>query len=281
MLLAARRLFVTSLSTRTFSSTSSAMGRLAGQTVFITGASAGIGASCARQFAAESSNLVLTARRVDRLTSLRDELLAAHPTIKVHVAALDVTHRDAVAQVVADLPADVASIDVLVNNAGLSLGMDTLLDAKPEDVDGMLDTNVKGLINVTQAVVPGMKTRGRGTVINIGSVAGRQPYAGGSVYCASKAAVDAIGRAMTQELLATPLRVCTIAPGAVNTEFSTIRFKGDADKAAAVYKGIQPLTADDIAEIVVFTAGRPAHVQINDILVFPTAQSSVFHIHRE
>ncbi|KAI9168189.1 hypothetical protein H9P43_007561 [Blastocladiella emersonii ATCC 22665] len=233
------------------------------------------------QFAAEGSNLILTARRVDRLQSLRDEIKAKYPSVAVHVAALDVAKRQDVFDTVAALPAEFKAIDVLVNNAGLVIGVEPLLEAKPEDVDTMFDVNVKGLLNVTQAIVPGMKDRKKGTIINIGSVAGKQPYANGSIYCATKHAVEAFSRALTQELVATPLRVGLIAPGLVNTEFSTVRFRGDSDKAASVYQGLDPLTGDDIAEIVVFTASRPPHVQINDVLVFPTSQASVFHIHRE
>ncbi|KNE69665.1 hypothetical protein AMAG_14220 [Allomyces macrogynus ATCC 38327] len=290
------------------------MGRLAGQTVFMyarrprlptttrarkfrdftpflsggrhgdandsTGASAGIGASCARHFAAEHCNLVLTARRLERLEELRAELLAQYPDIQVYVVALDVTKRADVFAVVDALPEAFKNVDVLVNNAGLSLGLDHLLDVSEESVNIMFDTNVKGLLNVTQAIVPAMKQRGKGHIINIGSVAGKQAYAGGSIYCATKHAVEAMSQALTQELVNTPLRVTLVAPGLVQTEFSVVRFHGNQDKADSVYKGLDPLTGDDIAEVVVFAASRPPHVQINDILVYPTQQASVFHVHR-
>ncbi|ORZ30861.1 hypothetical protein BCR44DRAFT_64299 [Catenaria anguillulae PL171] len=276
------------------------MGRLAGQTVFITGASSGIGAS---QFAAENSNLILTARRADRLDALRSELLAAHPSIKVHTAALDVTKRDHVFEVVRSLPEDLQAVDVLVNNAGLVIGLDHLVDVKPEHVDTMFETNVKGLLHVTQAILPGMKERNKGHVINVGSIAGKQAYQGGSIYCATKHAVEAMTRALTQELIPTNIRVTLVTPGLVETEFSVVRFQGDKNKADGVYKGLEPLTGDDIAEIIVFTASRPPHVQIricrgdmcvvthhrfgvfacavNDVVVFPSAQSSAWHVHRE
>ncbi|KAJ3370834.1 hypothetical protein GGF31_003862 [Allomyces arbusculus] len=243
------------------------MGRLAGQTVFI-------------HFAEEHCNLVLTARRLERLQELRAELLAQYPDIQVHVVALDVTKRADVFAVVDALPEAFKNVDVLVNNAGLSLGLDHLLDVSEESVNIMFDTNVKGLLNVTQAIVPAMKQRGKGHIINIGSVAGKQAYAGGSIYCATKHAVEAMSQALTQELVNTPLRVTLVAPGLVQTEFSVVRFHGNQDKADSVYKGLDPLTGDDIAEVVVFAASRPPHVQINDILVYPTQQASVFHIHR-
>ncbi|KAL7753417.1 hypothetical protein RI367_001192 [Sorochytrium milnesiophthora] len=256
------------------------MSRLAGKTIMITGASAGIGECCARLFAAEKSNLILTARRLERLESLKRDLTQAHPDIGVHVAELDVTKRQAVFDAVRQLPQQFSNIDVLVNNAGLVVGMEHVADAKPEDIDIIIDTNVKGLLNVTQAVLPGMKKRNSGHIINLSSIAGKQAYAGGSIYCASKHAVEAITKALSQELLATPLRVTSIAPGLVQTEFSTIRFRGDQQAADNVYKGIKPLTGQDVAELVVFAASRPEHVQIADMTVFPTNQSSAYHVHR-
>ncbi|KAL7309050.1 hypothetical protein PS15m_011176 [Mucor circinelloides] len=256
------------------------MGRLEGKTIFITGASSGIGEASARQFAQEGSNLVLTARRVEKLQQLKQDILKSHPKIHVHAVQLDVRDKKQIDTVIAELPAEVKDIDVLLNNAGMVIGTDPLVDVEEAVVDQMLATNVKGLVFLTQAVVPRMKERGTGHVINIGSVAGKQAYAGGSIYCATKFAVDAITKALAIELVDTPIRVSQICPGLVNTEFSTIRFRGDKEKADNVYKGLQPLVADDIAELIVFTAGRPAHVNIADMLVFPVNQADSKTVYR-
>ncbi|KAI8077780.1 uncharacterized protein BX664DRAFT_343475 [Halteromyces radiatus] len=250
------------------------MGRLQGKTVFITGSSAGIGEACAREFAKEGSNLVLAARRVDRLEKLKQELLEQHKDINIHTVAMDVRDKKQIDEAVKNLPESVRDIDVLVNNAGMVHGVDPLVEVKEEDLDIMFATNVKGLVFLTQAIVPRMKERQTGHVINLGSVAGKEAYAGGSIYCATKHAVDAITKALMIELVDTPIRVSQICPGLVNTEFSTVRFRGDKAKADEVYKGLQPLVAQDIAEIVVFTAGRPSHVNIADLLVFPTCQAA-------
>ncbi|KAI8334620.1 hypothetical protein BC941DRAFT_431694 [Chlamydoabsidia padenii] len=250
------------------------MGRLEGKTVFITGSSAGIGEACAREFAKEGSNLVLAARRVDRLEKLKKELEEQYKGIQVHTVALDVRDKKQIDDAINTLPAQLKDIDVLVNNAGMVHGVDPLIDVKEEDLDIMFATNVKGLVLLTQAIVPRMKERQTGHVINLGSVAGKEAYAGGSIYCATKHAVDAITKALMIELVDTPIRVSQICPGLVNTEFSTVRFRGDKSKADDVYKGLQPLVAQDIAEIVVFTAGRPSHVNIADMLVFPTCQAA-------
>ncbi|KAI9485652.1 MAG: hypothetical protein EXX96DRAFT_625317 [Benjaminiella poitrasii] len=273
------------------------MGRLQGKTVFITGASAGIGEASARQFADEGCNLVqsikprdvnvsrkksniITARRVDRLENLKSELNKAHPDIYIHAVELDVRDVQQINKVVADLPEKVKNVDVLLNNAGMVVGTDPLIEAEESIVDQMLQTNIKGLVFLTKAIVPGMKERGRGHVINIGSIAGKQAYAGGSIYCATKFAVDAITKTLAIELVDTPIRVSQICPGLVNTEFSTVRFRGDKEKADNVYKGLQPLVADDIAELIVFTAGRPDHVNIADMLVFPVNQADSKTVYR-
>ncbi|KAF1797962.1 hypothetical protein FB192DRAFT_1166330 [Mucor lusitanicus] len=256
------------------------MGRLQGKTIFITGASSGIGEASARQFAQEGSNLVLTARRVEKLEQLKADILKSHPNIHVHAVQLDVRDKKQIDTVIAELPEQVKDIDVLLNNAGMVIGTDPLVEVEEAVVDQMLATNVKGLVFLTQAVVPRMKERGAGHVINIGSVAGKQAYAGGSIYCATKFAVDAITKALAIELVDTPIRVSQICPGLVNTEFSTIRFRGDKEKADNVYKGLQPLVADDIAELIVFTAGRPAHVNIADMLVFPVNQADSKTVYR-
>jgi NADP-dependent 3-hydroxy acid dehydrogenase YdfG len=208
----------------------------------------------------------LTARRLDRLESIKTELSAKYPSIAIHITQLDVREKVQIDKVVSELPEEVKNIDVLLNNAGMVIGVDPLVEVEESAIDQMLATNVKGLVLLTQAIVPGMKKRGVGHVINIGSIAGKQAYAGGSIYCATKYAVDAITKTLLLELVDTPLRVSQICPGLVNTEFSTVRFRGDKDKADNVYKGIQPLVADDIAELIVFTAGRPAHVNIADML---------------
>ncbi|KAI8073977.1 hypothetical protein BC940DRAFT_289688 [Gongronella butleri] len=249
------------------------MGRLQGKVVFITGASSGIGEASAREFAKEGANLVLTARRLERLESLKDELTAQYG-IQVLAVKLDVREKQHVLDVVNSLPAPFNDVEVLLNNAGGAHGVDELVNVSEEDIDTMFDTNVKGLVFLTQAIVPGMIARNTGMVINVGSIAGKEAYAGGSIYCAAKFAVSAITKALMIELVDTPVRVSQIAPGLVDTEFSTVRFRGDKSKADEVYKGMQPLLAQDIAEIIVFTANRPPHVQIADVLVFPTAQAA-------
>ncbi|KAI8055592.1 uncharacterized protein B0P05DRAFT_560641 [Gilbertella persicaria] len=256
------------------------MGRLEGKTVFITGASAGIGEATARQFADEGCNLIITARRLEKLDKLKSELSQSHPKIYVHAVQLDVRNKNEIDKVVAELPSEVKDVDVLINNAGMVIGVDPLIEVEEEVVDQMLATNIKGLVFLTKAIVPRMKERGTGHVINLGSIAGKQAYAGGSIYCATKFAVDAITKSLAIELVDTPVRVSQICPGLVNTEFSTVRFRGDKDMADNVYKGIQPLVADDIAELIVFTAGRPPHVNIQDMLVFPTNQADSKTVYR-
>ncbi|HEU4457388.1 MAG TPA: SDR family oxidoreductase [Longimicrobium sp.] len=247
------------------------------ETVLITGASAGIGAACARAFAAQGARLVLAARRRDRL----DELAAGLGGAECHLLELDVRDREAVAAALAGLPAEWAGIDVLVNNAGMGRGLDKLHESDPDGWDQMVDTNVKGLLYVTRAVLPGMVERGRGHVINIGSVAGHEVYPGGAVYCATKHAVDAITRGMRMDLLGTGVRVSTVDPGMVETEFSIVRFGGDEERARRVYAGMTPLTPDDIAETVLWCATRPPHVNIDEIILKPTDQASATLVHRD
>lgn len=247
--------------------------------VFITGASAGIGEACARAFAAAGAKLLLCARRAERLDGLAAELHERHGTA-THTFALDVRDREAVNAAVAGLPAEWQAIDVLVNNAGLSRGLEKLHEGHFEDWDEMLDTNVKGLLWVTRAVVPGMVERGAGHVINIGSIAGRETYPRGNVYCASKRAVAGITDGLRQDLIGTGLRVSTVDPGLCETEFSLVRFHGDEDRAQLPYKGTVPLTGEDVAEAVLFVATRPPHVTINELVVMPTAQPKATMIHR-
>lgn len=253
--------------------------RLLNRTVLITGASSGIGFACAQQFAQAGANLILAARRQQRLQELTPQLQQAGAG-KVHCLGLDVCDRTAVSQAIDALPPEWQTIDVLVNNAGLSRGLDKQQEADIQDWEEMIDTNVKGLLYVTRAVVPGMVNRQQGHVINIGSVAGRQTYAGGSVYCATKAAVKALSEGLKIDLLGTPLRVTNIEPGLVETEFSQVRFHGDNDRAASVYQGMTPLTADDIADAVIYAATRPPHVNISEIFLLPTDQSAATLVHR-
>ncbi|HEX8360902.1 MAG TPA: SDR family oxidoreductase [Longimicrobium sp.] len=249
------------------------------KTVLITGASAGIGAACARAFAREGARLVLAARRTDRLQALAEELRAEHGT-ECHLIALDVRDRQAVAETLGGLPAEWAEVDVLVNNAGLGRGLEKLQEGTTEDWDEMIDTNVKGLLYATRALTPGMVARGRGHVVNIGSVAGHEVYPGGAVYCATKHAVDAITRGLRMDLLGTGVRVSTVDPGMVETEFSVVRFKGDEERARRVYANMNPLTPDDIADAVLWCATRPPHVNIDEIILKPTDQASATLVHR-
>jgi 3-hydroxy acid dehydrogenase / malonic semialdehyde reductase len=255
------------------------MNRMEGRIVFITGASSGIGRSCARAFAAEGARLILAARRKDRIDSLAGEFRAERAT-ESFTAALDVRRAGEVTKFVSDLPAAWAEIDVLVNNAGLSRGLDKLHEGLLEDWEEMLDTNVKGLLYVSRAVLPGMVARNRGHVINIGSIAGREVYPGGNVYCASKFAERAVSKGMMIDLNGTSIRVSTVDPGMVETEFSLVRFHGDDERAARVYKGTAPLTPDDVADAVVYCATRPAHVNVAELVLLPTAQASATAVHR-
>lgn len=248
--------------------------------VFITGASSGIGAACAEAFARIGARLLLCARRRDRLEQLAEHLRRTY-NADVHIFALDVRDAATVQQAIDSLPEDWQAIEVLVNNAGLSRALDPVYANKIEDIDLMVDTNVKGLLYVTRAVVPGMLARGRGHVINIGSIAGHEVYPGGTVYCATKHAVGAITRGLKMDLHGTPIRVSTVDPGMVGeTEFSLVRFGGDAERAARVYEGTRPLTPADVAEAVVWCATRPPHVNVAEIILMPTDQSSATLIAR-
>jgi serine 3-dehydrogenase len=221
----------------------------------------------------------MAARRLDRLNKLAAELRAA-AKVPVHAFALDVRDQPAVERAIGGLPPEWAAIDVLINNAGLSRGLDKIHEAKISDWEEMIDTNIKGLLYVSRAVIPGMVKRGSGHVINIGSIAGHELYPGGNVYCGTKFAVKAISQGMRIDLVATPIRVSSVDPGMVETEFSLVRYHGDKEKADKTYKGFKPLSPDDIADAVHYCATRPPHVNINDMIVMPQAQAGVLVVNR-
>lgn len=243
------------------------------KTILITGASSGIGEGCARKFASEGARLILNARSVGKLESLAEELNEKYGT-PCHVLPFDVCDRRAAATALASLPDEWRAIDVLVNNAGLAIGVDKEHEGSMDEWDIVIDTNIKALLAMTRMVVPGMIERGRGHIINIGSIAGDAAYPGGSVYCATKAAVKALSDGLRIDLVDTPLRVTNVKPGLVETNFSVVRFRGDNGKADNVYKGIRPLTGADIAEVVYFAASAPEHMQIAEVLVMPTNQAT-------
>lgn len=240
------------------------------RTVFITGASSGFGAACARLFARAGGRLVLAARRMEPLQALREEL---HGQAEIHTVQLDVRDRRAVEQVVTTLPEPFSAIDILVNNAGLALGLEPAHQASLDDWDTMIDTNIKGLTYCTRCILPGMVARNRGHVINIGSTAGAWPYAGGNVYGGTKAFVEQFTRNLRTDLQGTMVRATCIAPGMAETEFSDVRFKGDTARAAKVYAGSTPLTAHDVAAIILWVADQPPHVNINTMEVMCVDQS--------
>lgn len=249
-----------------------------GKTVFITGATSGIGRACAEIFAKNNYNLIICGRREERLLQLKKSL--AQMTAVIHLV-FDVRDNKAVQAQISSLPKEFQQIDILINNAGNAHGLDTIDEGKPEDWDAMIDINVKGLLYVSKAIIPGMVQRKEGHIINIGSVAGKEVYPKGNVYCASKFAVHAISESMRIDLNEQGIKVSEIKPGAVNTEFSKVRFKGDQAKADKVYEGFQPLMASDIADIIYFVASRPAHVNLADTLILPTAQASASIINRQ
>jgi 3-hydroxy acid dehydrogenase / malonic semialdehyde reductase len=244
--------------------------------VLITGASSGIGRACAELFAREQFDLVLTARRLDRLEELSTSL-AEQFGAETICLEMDVRNRHEVEEKLQGLPDRWKRADVLVNNAGLSQGLDPIQDGNPDDWDRMVDTNVKGLLYVTKVVSGWMVKAAKGHIINLGSIAAKDTYANGNVYCATKSAVDALNQGMRIDLLPYGIRVTAVHPGAVETEFSEVRFKGDAERAKKVYEGYEPLLAQDIAETIWFAVSRPAHVNINELTVMPTAQASAFY----
>lgn len=239
----------------------------------ITGTTSGIGAACARKFAGAGYRLIITARRTGQLASMAGDLEKEYG-VEVLPLAFDVRDREAVKQALDSLPAAWRDIDVLVNNAGLALGLEPEYAGDFTDWETMIDTNVKGLLYMTRLVVPGMVERQRGHVINIGSVAGDAAYAGGAVYCATKAAVKILSDGLRIDLAHTPVRVTNLKPGLVETNFSNVRFHGDSERASNVYKGIQPLSGDDIADVALYAAQAPAHVQIAEVLILATHQAN-------
>lgn len=253
---------------------------LTGKVVVVTGASAGIGRACAEAFARLGARLLLLARRGDRLDGLSPELRRAGAE-DVLAAQADVRDFDLVARTFEGLPAPWKEVEVLVNNAGLSRGLGPLQEGVLDDWNEMIDTNVKGLLHVDRVVLPGMVARGRGTVVHLGSIAGRQVYPGGNVYCATKHAVRALTDGLRLDLLGTGVRVTSVDPGLLRSEFGVVRFRGDAARAETVYDGMTPLTPEDVAEVVVFAATRPPHVSLAEVLILPTDQGSTVHVHRK
>ena len=237
--------------------------------VLITGATSGIGLACARKFAANGDKLILTGRNEQRLAEIKKDL-----DTEVITLAFDVRNCEEAEKQISSLPADWQNIDVLVNNAGLALGLEPEYEGDLNDWGTMIDTNIKGLLIMTRLVVPGMVKRNHGHIINVGSVAGDAAYAGGNVYCATKAAVKALSDGLRIDVAETAIRVTNLKPGLVETNFSNVRFRGDNERAANVYKGIKPLTGDDIADVAVYAANAPAHVQIAEVLILATHQAS-------
>lgn len=256
------------------------MNRIRGKLALVTGASSGIGVSCARRLAAEGANLALWARRRDRLDGLAKELSAAHQ-VEVRTQVVDVRDRALVDAAAGALEADGLAPDILINNAGLAAGFAKIQDGNPDDWERMVDTNVKGLLYVTRAILPGMVRRDSGHVVNIGSLAGHQVYPLGNVYNASKFAVKALTDATHMDLLGTRVRVASVSPGHVESEFAVVRFAGDAARAKKVYEGFTPLTTDDVADVILYILNQPDNVNILDVVMTSTAQRSVHHVHRK
>lgn len=248
--------------------------------IMITGATSGFGKATAIQFARNGYDIIITGRRKERLDELEKELLA-HGKIKVLCLNFDVRNREEVASVISNLPEEWKAIDILVNNAGLAVGMDHIDQGNIDDWERMIDTNIKGLLYITRTVAPLMVARDRGHIFNIGSIAGKENYEYGNVYCATKSAVDSLSRSMRIDMLRHNIKVTNIAPGMAVTEFSLVRFKGDEGKADSVYKGIDPLKGEDIADVIYFCATLPEHVCINDLVITPTQQAGVNHNYRK
>jgi 3-hydroxy acid dehydrogenase / malonic semialdehyde reductase len=250
------------------------------KTVLITGATSGIGEATARLFAQKGCRLILTGRREDRLNEVSDKIKILHK-VEVLPLCFDVRKFAEVKQAIESIPGEWTKIDILVNNAGLAAGLSPIQEGSFDDWEQMIDTNIKGLLYVTRLIVPGMIKNGHGHIVNIGSIAGKEAYANGNVYCATKSAVDALTKSMRIDLVQHGIKVTQIAPGAIETEFSLVRFKGDSQRAASVYKGFEPLHAGDIADAIWYVTSLPAHVTINDLVIMPTAQANATTIHRK
>ncbi|RIA80503.1 hypothetical protein C1645_730095 [Glomus cerebriforme] len=255
---------------------------LSGRVVLITGASSGIGEATALEFAKYNSKLILFARRIERLQKLKSEILEKYPNTQIHVCKVDIKNKQAINDAIANLPQELKDIDVLVNNAGLALGFEPLDKQSEEEIKAVLETNVNGLIYTTQAVLPRMKERNSGDIIMMGSISGKQSHGfGNSIYAASKFAVEGIADSLRKELIKTKIRVLLIRPGAVETEFTLNRSRGNSEFSKTYYSGYEPLTAKDIAECVVFGANRPTNVVISELTVLPNSQVDTVTIHRE
>ena len=249
---------------------------IAGKKILITGASAGIGKSCAMKFAKfKPKEIILLSRRIEKLQTVKNDIQASHPQVDVKCFGCDVQNKESIDDVLKDV-----DCDILVNNAGLVLGLDHLKDVQCNEMDIMINTNVKGLVWVTQAVLKKLLKKDFGHIINVGSIAGVEAYPGGSIYCATKHAVHAITKSLRFELAATPIKVTEILPGLVETEFSEIRFRNDKEKAKQVYKGLKPLVGDDVADSICYCANTPPHVQISELVIFPTSQAAATFAHR-
>ncbi|MFN7098670.1 MAG: SDR family NAD(P)-dependent oxidoreductase, partial [Gammaproteobacteria bacterium] len=243
------------------------------KTVLITGASSGIGAACAEQLAAQGARLILLARRAENLNAIANRIRTVYK-VDVHPIAVDVTHHHAVQQLLLNLPQEWQAIDILINNAGLAAGIERFQHADIHDWETMIDTNIKGLLYMTRYALPGMIARNQGHIINIGSVAGHQTYVGGSVYCATKAAVNRINQGLRMDVNGYAIRVTSIDPGMVESEFSLVRYKGDLNRAKQVYQGMTPLRPDDIADAILYCLTRPPHVNISEMILYPTDQAA-------
>jgi 3-hydroxy acid dehydrogenase/malonic semialdehyde reductase len=256
------------------------LNRIEGKTALITGASSGIGQACARAFASRGAHLVLLARRAERLQELADELTEQFG-VSVRTGTVDVRERESLVALRDELEGEGIELDILVNNAGLAAGADKLQTGDFEDWDRMIDTNVKGLLSVIRLFVPGLIERNRGHVVNIGSIAGHQTYSGGGVYNATKYGVRAINEALALDLVGTKVRVSSVDPGLVETEFSEVRFGGDAERAKGVYLGYTPLAPEDVADAVCYVTNVPAHVNVLDLIILPTDQRSAHTVHKD
>ena len=256
------------------------MNNLVNKNVFITGASSGIGKACAEAFAKQKANLILTARRIEKLNELAKKL-SGETGVKVKCIELDVRDKKKVYEVASSLDGEWENIDILINNAGLAKGFDKIYEGKTDDWEEMIDTKIKGLLYVTRHLLPFMVARGEGHIINIGSLAGHEVYPYGNVYAATKFAVNALSRSIRLDVIDKGIKVSSVDPGLVETDFSIVRFSGDEERAKNVYSGIEPLTAEDIAEAVLFCADRPSHVNINEVILTPVAQASATLVHRK